>query len=251
MKLILPDFIIIGAMKAGTTGLFWTLCEEHPNIATPKIKELTFFDNHWKKNLNWYAKHFEHVKEGQIIGESSPSYMIRPYALERMKRILPGAKIIVMLRNPVERSFSQFKHYIKNSRRFKHCIGLTENFEEFLEKYAKPPYDERLHWMGLGILERSKYLPQLKELFKYYNEKQVLIIKSEDYFKNPLGICNMVCSFLEIPPLRKIKEVRNYNKSTLDIKLKPETKNKLKQYFAPFNKQLYKYLNRNLGWEQE
>jgi len=250
MRITLPDFIIPGAMKAGTTGLYWTLCKEHPNIGYPEVKELTFFDNHWKKNLNWYANHFKHVKEGQITGESSPSYLVRPYAIERMKKILPGAKIIVMLRNPVDRSFSQFKHYVKNSRRFDHCIGLTENFEEFLEQYANPPYDKRLHWMGIGLLERSIYLPQIKELLKHYNKRQIMIIKSEDYFRNPLKVCNQVCRFLKIKPFKNIKKVRNYNKSTLNIKFKKETREKLKNYFKPYNKKLYEFLKRDFGWEK-
>jgi len=251
MKITLPDFIIVGAMKAGTTGLFWTLCEEHPDINPPEVKELTFFDNHWNKNLCWYAERFKHVKTGQLTGESSPSYLVRPYALQRMKKIVPKAKIIIMLRNPVTRSFSQFKHYVKNSRRFDKFVNLTENFEEYLEKYAHPPYDKRLHWMGIGVLERSIYLPQIKEVFKYYNKKQVLIIKSEEYFKNPLKICNRVCAFLNIAPLKKLKRIRNYNKSDLKLKLKPATKEKLKKYFAPYNKKLYTYLKRNFGWENE
>lgn len=251
MKITLPDFVIIGAMKAGTTGLFWTLSEEHPTINPPEVKELTFFDNHWRKNLSWYAKRFEHVAENQITGESSPSYIVRPQALKRMKTILPQAKIIIMLRNPADRSYSQFKHYVKNGRRFAHLELLTESFEVFLEKYSKKPYDKRLHWMGLGMLERSIYLPQIKEVFKHYNRRQVMIIKSEDYFKSPLKICNQVCRFLKIRPLKKISKVLNYNKSTCPLRMKTSTRKKLKEYFEPYNQELYKYLGRNFGWEKE
>ncbi len=251
MKITLPDFIIIGAMKAGTSGLFWTLCEEHPDINPPKVKELTFFDNHWKKNLCWYTDRFAHVKAHQITGESSPSYMVRPYAIQRMKRILPKAKIIIMLRNPVDRSFSQFKHYLKNGKRFANLETLTTNFEEFLEKYAEPPYDERLHWMGIGLLERSKYLNQIKEVLNYYRTRQILIIKSEEYFKKPLKICNRICKFLKIEPLKKLSSIRNYNKSILPLKMKPETREKLKKYFAPYNEKLYKFLDRDFKWEKE
>lgn len=251
MKINLPDFIIPGAMKAGTTGLFWTLSKEHPQVAYPEVKELTFFDNHWDKNLGWYAERFKHVKDCQIIGESSPSYMVRPYAIERMKKILPRVKIIVMLRNPADRSFSQFKHYVRNSRRFAEFENLTEDFEEFLDKYAKPPYDKRLHWMGIGVLERSIYLNQMKNIFKYYNKKQVMIIKSEDYFKNTLSVVNGVCRFLKIKSLKEIKLIRNPNKSVVKLNFKAQTRQRLKEYFKPYNKKLYEYLRRNFNWEKE
>src|SRR5229473_3108964 len=120
---LLPDFVIIGTQRGGTTSLYNYLAE-HPSIGAASIKEVHFFDtSHYKQGLAWYRAHFppfvqkyytQHVqKQAFITGEASPYYLFHPFAARRMANSLPHVKLIVMLRNPVDRAYSHFYHELE------------------------------------------------------------------------------------------------------------------------------------------
>ncbi len=118
---LMPDFIIIGAMRGGTTSLYSYLTE-HPNIGPAYMKEVHFFDVYFHKGLPWYRAQFpstvqkyytERVqKQNFITGEASPYYLFHPHAPRRIARLLPHVKLIVQLRNPVSRAYSHYYHEV-------------------------------------------------------------------------------------------------------------------------------------------
>ena len=106
---MLPNYLIIGAPKCGTTSLAAWL-DEHPQVYMVPEKELHFFSGYWEQGLDWYEQCF--VPNGKpLVGEASPSYLENPVARERIASVLPGAKLIAMMRNPVDRAYSQYWHW--------------------------------------------------------------------------------------------------------------------------------------------
>lgn len=101
----LPDFIIIGAQKCGTTSLFNYL-SKHPDVSLPEEKEIHFFDKFYNKGINWYKKNF--LNDGMLTGEATPYYIYHPHVTVRISSCCPNAKLIVMLRNPIDRAYSNF-----------------------------------------------------------------------------------------------------------------------------------------------
>eukprot|EP01111_Echinosteliopsis_oligospora_P009730 TRINITY_DN2902_c0_g1_i1.p1 TRINITY_DN2902_c0_g1~~TRINITY_DN2902_c0_g1_i1.p1 ORF type:complete len:371 (-),score=48.42 TRINITY_DN2902_c0_g1_i1:111-1223(-) len=130
----LPSYILLGAMKAGTTFLDHYM-QEHPSFAGHKAKELFFFSHHHKKGVGWYSSLFTNVTigDGKIIGEGTPVYLGWPLAPERMYLTIPNAKLMVVLRDPVERAYSQYHHSVKWLIRRK-WEPLTLTFEELVEE---------------------------------------------------------------------------------------------------------------------
>src|SRR5690348_836405 len=119
---LLPDFLVIGAQRGGTTSLYQYL-QVHPFIEPATTKEVHFFDRRFHKGLAWYRGHFptalekyraEHLRGGMFLtGEATPSYLFLPYIPKRVVRVLPHARFIVLLRNPVERAYSHYRHAVE------------------------------------------------------------------------------------------------------------------------------------------
>jgi len=130
----LPAYIILGAMKAGTTFIDHYL-QEHPKIVKHSKKEIFFFSQQHFNGISWYSEHFEGytLGDGKMIGEGTPVYMPWPLAPERMRLTIPNVKLIISLRDPVERTYSQYAHSV---RWLPANLGetLNETFEELLEE---------------------------------------------------------------------------------------------------------------------
>src|SRR5947208_14127778 len=101
----LPDFLIVGAMKAGTTSLAAWL-RAHPDVFMPPQKEIHFFDAQWERGVPWYADQFAGAPEGALVGEATPAYMVTTAFLDRMASVVPNARLLVVLREPVARAWS-------------------------------------------------------------------------------------------------------------------------------------------------
>jgi hypothetical protein len=111
----LPDFLVIGAQKAGTTALYAYL-RWHPSIAGPFWKEVSFFDRHWARGEAWYRGQFPLRSSGKVVGEASPSYVFHPLAPKRVFSLVPEVKLIVLLREPGDRAYSQYQHAVALGR---------------------------------------------------------------------------------------------------------------------------------------
>jgi hypothetical protein len=126
----MPDFIILGAMKAGTTSLFYWL-KDHPEVQLPEAKELNFFsdDRKWKRGLESYAANYAHVAPGKVTGEASPAYLFPSNSTKVAKRIalaLPSVRLIALLREPLSRARSHYQHQVRRAREkrtFHECLA--------------------------------------------------------------------------------------------------------------------------------
>lgn len=251
MKKRLPDFLIIGAMKSGTTSLYHYLIR-HPKIIPASRKEIHFFDVNFNKGISWYKSRFpllSNSKADCLTGEASPYYMFHPHAPRRICRTLPQGKLIVILRNPVDRAYSQYG-FIKGIK--------ASSFEKAIQKEKKRINkakenmlrDENFNssfYRRHSYLSRGIYVDQLRAFKYYFRRNQILVLKSEDFFENPQHVLNRVCRFLELPKHNftnfSVFNRRQY--SSMD----PSTRKELVEFFKPHNKRLYKFLDEDFGWD--
>ena len=179
----LPNLIIIGAMKAGTTSLHYYL-GLHPDIRMSRQKELDFFIAHsaWKNGVQWYRENF--TGAAQIYGESSPNYTNYPRwegVPERMASVVPNTKIIYLLRNPIERMISHYLH--------SYTSGLEDKRAE--EALVKPL---EKNW----YVRRSQYFLQLQQYLQFFPESNILLLTSEKLSKCPQETMKQVFEFLGV-----------------------------------------------------
>jgi len=173
------NFIGIGAQRTGTSWTYACLYE-HPEICAP-IKEIHFFSRpRYAEGVVWYEAHFNKCKESQKVGEFSTSYLYSKESAERIYNTYPDAKIIVILRNPMERAVSQYGNAVKGGE-----IPETMPFETYAETEA-------------SVLEQGKYAEQLERYFSYFKREQMLILIHEDAKKDPQAFIQGVYAFLGV-----------------------------------------------------
>lgn len=247
---LLPHFLIIGAMKCGTTSLYRYLIQ-HPNIIPAKKKEIHFFDNQYDKGVSWYRSQFPlllNPKVNFITGEASPYYLFHPHAAKRIYETMPQVKLIALLRNPVDRAYSHYKYLGKIKEPFKEAIKLEqERIGEERDKMIKDEtYNSRFH-QTYSFLSKGIYVDQLKVFQRYFNKDNILILKSEDFFKDPQSVVNQVFEFLNLPQYN-IDKFPIYNESNYKS-LDNSMQKYLVDYFKPHNQRLYEYLGENFDWD--
>lgn len=263
---LMPDFIIIGAMRGGTTSLYSYLTD-HPNIGPAYMKEVHFFDVYYSKGLHWYRAQFpssvqkyyaERVqKQPFITGEASPYYLFHPHAPKRIAKNLPQVKLVVLLRNPVSRAYSHYYHELSG------CHEKMPTFEEAIaceeerigkegELLAKNEQYNSYNHRHFSYLARGIYVDQLKVWMNLFPREQFLILKSEDFFADPATVLKQVLEFLNVPDFGLKKEQQEYEQlnTTSPPKMNPQTRKRLMEYFEPHNARLYDYLGVDFGWNQ-
>jgi tetratricopeptide (TPR) repeat protein len=245
-----PNFIVIGAAKGGTTSLYNYLIL-HPQILPASNKEIAFFGDYFNSNgktLEWYINQFPSIPDRQkITGEATPTYITHPLAAEQLFNLFPEVKLIVVLRNPIERTISQYFHS-------KRGIGESRSLEEavtseiaVIEKMTESGLIEGNYWNRLRYISWSLYFYQLKMWMSIFPREQFLILKSEDLFYHPEATMKLCFEFLGLPDYR-LSEYRNFNPNSY-----PAIDNSIRQtladYFRPYNQKLEEYLDMEFNWE--
>jgi Sulfotransferase domain len=246
----LPDFLILGAQKAGTTALYAYL-RRHPGITGPRWKEVSYFDRHYRRGRAWYRGNFPvRLSSERIVGEASPSYLFHPLAPERVAALLPGARLIAILRDPVERAYSHYQHEVAFGRE-------RLSFEDALEQedarlsgelermQAEPAYFSQA-WWSHTYLARGLYAEQLERWWAAFPAEQLLVLANEELAAEPAATYARVLAFLGAEPYELETYPRVFDRDYPD--LKSETRERLAAHFAGPNRRLYDLLGRDLGW---
>jgi hypothetical protein len=248
----LPDFLILGAQKAGTTALYAYL-RRHPGITGPSWKEVSFFDRHYARGEAWYRGNFPNKlrARGGLVGEASPSYVFHPLGPERVRGLVPEAKLIVLVRNPVDRAFSHYQHEVALGREplsFEEALEAEdERLRGEVERMLADPRYFSHAWWNYTYQARGRYAEQLERWLEVFPREQLLIVPSEDLGSDPAGTYGRVLEFLGAPPHRLESYPRVFERQYEPML--PETRQRLAQDFAEPNGRLYALLSRNLGWE--
>lgn len=260
----LPDFLIIGAKRGGTTSLYEYLLA-HPNVAplfpaTQNIKGIHFFDTNFGHGLSWYRSHFPSVVSRisslvsghrRLVGEASPYYLFHPRAPRRAHSVVPSAKLIVLLRNPVDRAYSHYKERRRNGTEPLDFQAAIEREPQRLHRETEriltdPSYVSFAHEHS-SYLAQGVYRPQLERWMARYPREQMHMIRSEDLFANPAAVYAEVLRFLGLPAWSPTA-FRRFNFHASED-MPSSVRHELLNYFAPNNHDLADFLGINLGWE--
>jgi len=248
---VLPDLIVIGVVRSGTTSLYHYL-SQHPSIIKSAYDELGYFDSNYELGLNWYKSFFPSIFEKKKIKEKNgkfltydvtPFYIYNQKAPQRIHQILPNSKLIVILRNPVDRSYSNY--FLGNQgKKFEEIIA---DEKESLNKIDKNNVDEYYNFVHTSMLARGFYAEQLENWYKIFSKDQILVIKSEEFATETNKIMNEIFNFLELPHYN-IPDNSKKNKIHYES-MNKETRIDLIEFFRPYNKKLYSLIGRNFDWE--
>jgi hypothetical protein len=251
----LPDFLIIGAQKGGTTFLYNVL-RRHSHFKPAVVKEIHFFDTpSFGRGVDWYRTHFplQQQRNGQrvITGEASPYYLFYPHAARRVAETIPQAKLIALLRNPVDRAYSDYQHTFRQGNE---TLGFREALEAEEERLRgekeKILADESYHsrnYRRYSYLLRGIYVDQLEEWHRYFDPEQLLILKSEDFFAQPSETLDLILDFLGLPE-QDFEISGRRNEGGYTEPMESDTRRWLQEYYEPHNQRLYEYLGRDFGW---
>lgn len=277
-----PSFLIIGAQKAGTTSLYYYL-SEHPCITLGHEKEIGFFSpelfENWPENPKhqilcnrkredffdphfyplqaaWYHSHFllpHQLGRHRITYEATPEYLYYPEVAERIYRYSPKMKLIVLLRDPVERAFSAWNMYCSfgegNYRPFIYAPRReTREFDEAVHDELDKMQSDRTV-LDPGYLRRGLYYEQLIRYFKFFKRDQILILDSRGLRNNASGLIEQTYRFLGLQVRKHQGEWQKHIVGTYQTQIPDKTLHLLREFYKPQNEKLYQLLDHDFGWQ--
>lgn len=264
----LPDYLIIGTKKGGTTSLInWLL--NHPHVArmfppAQKLKSSHYFDINYARGPDWYRSHFptrrslgrraSRLQGSVIVGEASPYYMFHPAAAQRAWETNPRAKVITLLRDPVSRAYSNYWDRratgTEDLPTFEAAIS-AEGGRLSKVDYERLVSDPTFYSFGHdnhSYLARGRYLEHLSSWLDAFPRNQILILKAEDMFAHPEAVYARVQRYLEVPEIGEIP-LEKFNERARPP-MAAETRSQLVDYYRPHNAALYEALGENFAWEK-
>lgn len=270
----LPDFIIVGAHKCGSSTLYRYLWR-HGKIDTPE-SEVHFFDENWHKGIEWYRNQFPSRGNRDLLGEKTPAYSYLPAMPERINDVVPEAKLVWIFRDPIERAYSNYWHSVR--------AGLDPlGFDEALRR-EEQRLEESL-WYGYA--RRGRYAEQVERFLEYYDRSSMYFALFEELIEEPKSVLVDLLTFLGVdasqeiarPPIRANPSYNYHSKwvqyaarrlfgrgrfpfrivSRLNQKSTPgyppmsdEARSYLRDYFREPNRQLAELTDLNLSaWQND
>lgn len=257
----LPDFVIIGAAKSGTTSLFEYLAR-HPGVIPPFSKEIHFFDYGYARGEAWYRRHFplrRQLERGGPDGrsraltfEATPYYLAHPLVPERMARLMPDVKLVCLLRDPVSRTISSYYNQVRLGRE---PLELREAIESESERIAgeeerlrrEPGYHSRIY-KYFAYRSRSEYARQLANWFAHFSREQIGVWQAERFFRDTARVFAEILEFVGLPDWRP-ESFPTFNPRTSDASRDQQLIEELRRHFRPHNEKLYSLLGQTYDWQ--
>lgn len=258
---LLPDFLVIGARCTGTTSLYSYLAA-HPGVGEASRKEVHFFDQNYPRGLPWYRAHFPTLLERWsserrlghrfVVGEATPYYLYHPACAERVARSLPNARLIVLLRNPIDRAYS---HYHQEVARGLESLSFEEAIEREPDRLrgtdellcsedGAASLEHRIY----SYLARGRYAEQLARWFQVFPRERFLILESGELLRRPDAVMSRLFRFLDLPEFSRSGYERRHQGSKR-APMSPGTRERLRAYFQPYNEELFDLLGQRFDWD--
>jgi Sulfotransferase domain len=259
---VLPDFLVIGSQKCGTTS-FYNYLTNHPCIYPSTKKEIGFFDRRPNITLNWYKSHFPSLfykfyaknilrHKCFLTGEASTGYILYPHALQRISSTLPNVKLILLLRNPVDRAYSHYQHTFRiGKEKLSFEIAIQKERERVASDWDKLRTEPNFFSTNIYLYSYcfiGEYFEQVEKLFELFIRKNILILQSEELFENPKNLLRKTFRFLDIPSY-DIKHYKQFNPGSYK-EMDPKIRKDLITHFKPYNERLFNLLGESFSWNQ-
>ncbi|MEX0746104.1 MAG: sulfotransferase domain-containing protein [Phycisphaeraceae bacterium] len=289
----LPDFLIIGEMKCGTTTL-WDLLVQHPHVFETEAKELHYFGSYsyfgacganWPATHEGYARHFEMAALDQRIGEATPNYLSDPLAPVRIAETLPDVRLLVILRDPVERAWSHYWHQVRRG-------WETLGFEAAIDAEAERLCESYDNHEKFSYITRGRYVEHLRRYEALFGREQMCVVLLDELKRSPQVVAERAWGHLGLDrPYPEVAKAKHHNRASypkwpaLDRltrqsmrlaeamggplvagarwvgrqtrgwrtysgtpRMDPAVRDRLNQMFAPHNAELAEWLGQPVGW---
>jgi Sulfotransferase domain len=256
----LPSFVVVGGQRCGTTTIFQTLAA-HPQVLRPVLDKGTdYYTLHFSGGLDWYRAQMplrttvraRTLRRGQAqVFEACTYYMFHPLAVERMAHDLPDAKLVVMLRDPVQRAFSAYKHEFargfETEADFVTALELEpERLAGEVEKMKQDVDYESFSHRHHAYRSRGQFAEQLSRIYQYYPPAQVHVMLSESFFADPAGEWARLTSFLGLRPWSPI--TFGQHNARPSQRMSPDARRLLTNHFSEHNDALAELLGQRPAW---
>lgn len=260
----LPDFLVIGAKKGGTTSVAnWLV--QHPQVMpmfprAQRHKSPHYFDiNYWRGD-DWYLSHFPtrlsrtaHVRRtgGASVGETSPYYLFHPAAASRIRETAPDARLVAILREPVSRAYSNYWDRVATGTEdlptFEEAIDAEEaRTSGVSEGWLADPHSYSFDHDHHTYLARGRYAEQLRRYFAVFPREQLLVLPLEALKSDAAGAFRRIEDHLGLDHHAVDLSPRNAREGY--PRIRPETRERLLEYYAPHNRELAELLGEDYGW---
>jgi hypothetical protein len=258
---VLPDFLIVGAQRCGTTTLFRTL-DQHPAVLPPTLRKgVHYFDLSYQRDLSWYRGHFPtqaQVDEASaaagvraVVGESSPYYMWHPAGPERIAANLPDVRLLVALRDPVERAYSAHAHELARGYEtvpFEEALELEQEriggAEQVLVSSRGSRHFAHQHQ---SYVTRGQYIDQLERLEHHLGRSRIHVVDAADFWSDPEPHWAQVLEFLGLPEHPVTFERHNARKRS---PMPDSLRHRLEDHFADFDRRLATWWGHTPSWRR-
>lgn len=254
---VLPGFIIIGTQKGGTTSLFHYLAQ-HPDLLPSYRKEVHYFDgglrpgrDNFDRGEGWYRSNFPRrtlLENGKQAFEASPLYIFHPLAPARMHALLPDVRLILLLRDPVERALSHYFHQSRKGReRLPVAEAMAREEERLAPALAAGDYKHR-HFSLFSYKLRGHYAEQIRRYRQYFRPEQMMVMGSEEFFAAPNEALASVCRFVGVADGFRVANLQPRNVGSNRTSVDTAVYDDLRRYFQPHNQDLFELLGRRFDW---
>jgi len=242
-----PQCLVIGAQKSGTSA-FAKFLSKHPDVCN-NFNEIDFFNFHFSNGADWYETVLGQRGRNRFSLDKSPNYMFFPKVPERVHALYPDVKIIAILRNPVDRAYSNYQMMKRNK-------SIPTTFEEELareeklisndqEEYAEDPTSFWCKHHPFAYKSRGIYVEQLKRWLDYFPREQILVFSFEEFYSDPRRAMRKAFEFLG---LRNYQWDTGYTVHSYP-EMAEETRKQLAEYFRPYNQELEQLLGQKFDWD--
>jgi hypothetical protein len=246
---MLPDFLIVGAQRAGTTSLYNYLAD-HPDVGRVRLgKGVHYFDTNATESMAWYRSHFPFdakkiplKSRPSHVGEGAPYYMFHPQCPARIDAALPGVKLIAILRDPIERAQSQWAHETARGFEtlpFQDALNAEEGRLAGADAALVEPAARHFSHQHHSYVARGQYAAQVERLWEQFGRDRVLVVPATRLFGEPAAVYAETLQFLGLEPFETTYEVHNARSYS---KIDPQIEGWLAERFAASNQRLIEIL---------
>tara|TARA_B100001123_G_C15227741_1_gene993870 strand:- start:48 stop:875 length:828 start_codon:yes stop_codon:yes gene_type:complete len=249
---VLPNFIIAGTVRSGTTSLYNYICN-HPSVLPAAYDEIGFFDSNFQLGTMWYQSMFPTKKQMELVqektnfcltGEDTPFYFWNKDAIKRISELIPNCKIIMIFRNPVDRAYS---NYQLGKRENKEDLSFEKTIE--IEKQIINKGTKNLNFSEpRTYLIKSLYSLQLKNWLTSFSKDQLYFLSTEQLSSKPNETMSGIFNFLGLPR-HTLSEFKK-EKKAIYPEMNISTRNDLLEFFKPYNNELFSLIGNNFSWDK-